>query len=148
MYSTASHINNDAIWNFWVRIEATQEKIAKILNTNVQGEDYNSAGAIEHIEDASFAWYNYQPDSMKSAYTSLLSANVSALKSYIATDLENVISPLVHSKVPPNTMDRLLALIPTMFQDEETFNLVATNLRNLIQLSRELGIFKSYRINR
>lgn len=148
MYSIEGHINNRAILDFLLKINHIISKINTVLSTSVKGEEYNSSGAIEFIENAWFSWYNYQPDSMKSAYTSLLSANISALKGSISKTSGDQISPLVHSKVPDNTFNRLLALIPTMFKDEETFNLVATNLKNLIQLKKELIIFKSYRINR
>ena len=148
MYSVDGHINNRAIFDFLIRIDHILLKINGVLDTSVQGEEYNSAGAIEMIENASFSWYNYQPDSMKTAYTSLLSANVSALKTAFGSTLDGAISPLVHTKVPDNTLDRLIALIPSMFDDEGTFNDVATLLRNLILLKKELIIFKSYRINR
>lgn len=148
MYSTDAHINNQALFDFIIRIDHILMKIDAVLRTNVQGSDYNSAGAIEDIQDASYSWYNYQPKEMKIAYTSLLSSAVSALKTAFGSTLDGQISPLVHSKVPDNTLDRLIALIPSMFDDEETFNSVATLLRKLILLKKELIIFKSYRINR
>ncbi len=147
MYSTEAHINDEAVLKFLVKIKNINKKIIAVLDTNVQGEEYNSAGAIENIETAIFSWYNYQPTSMKTAYTSLLSANVSALQSAFGSTLDGEISPLVHSKVPPKTLDKLLALIPSMFDDEETFNLIGANLNNLKLLQKELNIFKIYRIN-
>ena len=147
MYSTTSHINNDKIWEFLVKIENIQSKIAGVLNTKVSGENYNSSGTIESIQNASFNWYNYQPDSMKSAYTTLLASNVTALQTVIGGILDGEISPLVESKIPRDTIKKLLAVIHSMFREEETFNLVATHLRSLILLNKELGIFKSYRIN-
>jgi len=147
MYSTTSHINNDKIWEFLVKIENIQSKIAGVLNTKVSGENYNSSGTIESIQNASFNWYNYQPDSMKSAYTTLLASNVTALQTAIGGILDGEISPLVESKIPRDTIKKLLAVIHSMFREEETFNLVATHLRSLILLNKELGIFKSYRIN-
>lgn len=148
MYSPDAHINSEAILNFVIRIDGILSKINNVLSTNVKGEDYNSAGAIENIQDASFSWYNYQPDNMKSAYTALLLANVSALNTAFGSTLDGEISPLVHSKVPVNTIDRLLAMIPSMFDNEDTFNFVATNLRNLIVLKKELVVFRSYRMSR
>jgi hypothetical protein len=148
LYSPDAHLNNEAIFDFILRIDHILSKIEVVLSTKVVGEEYNSSGTIESIEMASFSWYKYQVDSMKSAYTDLLSSNVAALKTSFGSTLDGEISPLVHTKVPPETLDRLLALIPATFKDEETFNLVSTNLKNLTQLKRELIIFKSYRINR
>ena len=146
MYSPNSHINDQAIMEFVNNIDFINTKIVAVLETSVDGEQYESAGSISRIEIKKYADHNY-PTSMKSEYTSLLSANVAALQSAFGSVLNGEISPLVHSKVPPETLDKLLALIPSIFDDEETFNLVGVNLNNLKVLQQELAIFKIYRIN-
>jgi hypothetical protein len=146
MYSTGAHINDQAIIDFINKIDLINTKIVAVLETSVDGEQYESAGSISRIEIKKYADHNY-PAPMKSEYTSLLSANVSALQSAFGSVLDGEISPLVHSKVPPETLDKLLALIPSMFDDEETFNLIGINLNNLKILQKELAIFKVYRID-
>ena len=158
MYSISAHINNDAIRKFINKIEKIEDKINAIFKTVVYGKDYNSVGTIELVSQgvsnsnwsllsSGFGMYKYQPDSMKSAFTALLAANVSTLKTTIGSDLDGEISPLVESKVPKEIFEKLLAIIPTMFKNESNYDMVTTHLGSLIELKRELEIFKVYRIN-
>jgi hypothetical protein len=148
MYSPYSHINTQAIQNFVSRIENILKKINEVLETSTDGEKYNSAASIKFVQNTSFSFYNYQPDSIKNDYAAALATKVAALKTEIGSSLDGEISPLVESTVPKETFERLLATIPKMFKDEETFNYVGNQLNNLIQLKKELIIFRSYRMNR
>lgn len=143
MYSTAVHINTVALEAFIDKINDLVTRIDAVLDTKVGEEGL----FIQNIQTRYFDQYNY-PTDMKSAFTAALTASVGALKTEIAGALEGQISPLVHSKVPANTIDRLLALISSMFKDNETYNFVATQLNNLIELKKELFTFKIYRMNR
>lgn len=148
MYSTDAHINNQAIFNFLLKIDHLILKINNILDTRVNGEDYGTTGTIESVQNSPFTFYKHQTQQMKKAFSSLLLSNISALKTAIGSALDGEISPLVHSKVPPHILDKLLALIPNMFDSEEIYNNVATTLKSLSILKKELIIFKSYRMNR
>lgn len=148
MYSPHSHINTEAIQNFVKKIDNILEKINAVLETNADGEKYNSIISINFIQNTSFSFYNYQPDSIKNDYAALLATRIAALNTEIGSTLDGEISPLVHSKVPKSTLDKLLATVPSMFKDEETFNYVGNQLNNLIQLKKELIIFRTYRMNR
>jgi hypothetical protein len=147
MYSTYNHIKTKEILDFVNRIDGILEKINIVLSTNVNGNEYNSGGNLGWVDNTSYFLQQMFPDNMKSAYTALLLQNMVALKTSFGPELGNEISPLVNSKVPPQTVDKLLSLIPSMFDSEETYNLVATNLRVLKTLTRELNIFKTYRMN-
>jgi hypothetical protein len=147
MYSTESHINSEEIRTFLNNIENILTKIDVVLSTEVAGEEYNSGGSIKNIQNTLFSNHSYHPDTMKSAFASKMLSNMNALKTSFGSELDGEISPLVHSKVPPQTFDKLLALIPSMFSEEEVYNLVATNLKNIIQLKKELNIFKSYKVD-
>jgi len=152
MYSTAAHINNDAIAAFVDKIDDILEKINNILETNTGETGEGSQITEVAIRDIQNTPYNFLSstyyDEKKPEYIALLTANILALQSFIGGSLDGDISPLVESKVPPAVLDRMVALIPNMFEDTETYNLVATGLRSLIQLKKELNIFKFYKINR
>ncbi len=152
MYSVRNHINNKAIFDFIQKIEAIKEKIGKVLDTQVGTslEPINELGDnvivhISNIHTKYFKDHEFVKPEHKLLYTSRLTANVIALQTEISSVLDGEISPLVHSKVPPATIERLLALISTMFDEEEVYNSVAIHMKSLIDLRRELVIFSSYR---
>lgn len=148
MYSTDAYINNQAIFNFLLKIDNIILKIDAVLNTKVDGEEFNSSGTIESVQNSPYTFYKHQTKEMKAAYINLLLNNVSALKTAIGSTLDGEISPLVHSKVPPQLLDKLLVIIPNMFNSEEAYNNLVTALKNISILKKELIIFKSYRLNR
>ena len=106
-----------------------------IINTNLA------------ILGASYSTYKYKPESMKAAFADKLGASVRTLQTTIGSVLDGEISPLVESKVPKTLFDKLLALIPMMFKNESNYDMVTTHLGSLIELKRDLEIFKVYRIN-
>lgn len=147
MYSISAHINNEAISNYLRNIKNLLEKIDNVLLTEVNGEKYNSEGSIKNIQTTSYLNHEYRPDAMKSEYISLLSSNMGAVQTAFGSELDGEISPLVHSKIPKDLFEKIMTMIPSMFKDEETFNLVSTNIQQLVRLKKELQIFSAYKVN-
>ena len=144
MYSTEAHITSQAILTFVNNIDSINKKIDKVLATSAEDE----AGSIKNIETSSFSHFNTDSlANVKTAYISQLSANAGALRSEFGSVLDGETSPLVYSKFPMKSFDKLLAVIPSMFADEEVFNSICTDLRTLQILKAELIHFKVYRLN-
>lgn len=147
MFSVNAHINDEAIANYLEKIKNLKQKINNVLSTEVSGEKYDSEGYIRNIQSTTYSNHEYRPDAMKSEYISLLSANMGAVQTAFGSELDGEISPLVHSKIPKNLFEKIITMIPSMFKDEETFNLVSTNIQQLIRLKKELEIFSVYKVN-
>jgi len=147
MYSVNSHINSEAILNYKGKIDNLIKTINNVLATEVKGEEYNSAGSIKNIQNTAYSNHEYRPDAMKSEFISRLSSNMGAVQTAFGSELDGEISPLVHSKIPKELFEKIMSMIPSIFKDEETFNLVSTNIQQLIRLRKELQIFSAYKIN-